>query len=282
MYLLGITSSILTIPPYKTAHMYSNAPWELLIDVYVLSAVVLLIPRRIKRFPLRSLVKVLLYGFMYPLYIIDTFCFVKFGSTLNPSMLLLMGETTSNEASEFLTSYVTTDVIFSEVGIIMLVPLLHLVCYLLCKRLHISLQLKPGKWVSLACNVIVAGLLVWLAVVSIDNKQLYVKTMTRDTIGDVEHTLAVSPRTEMYQPPMRLFFSIRSNQLIGRQLDILLDEIPCGSDSGSFQIILSGQEDEETGLPDAYGGCGDTVEPYKFRVQTSHDHLLRRRFQGLV
>ena len=79
--------------------MYSNAPWELLIDVYVLSAVVLLIPHRIKRFPLRSLVKVLLYGFMYPLYIIDTFCFVKFGSTLNPSMLLLMGETTSNEAS---------------------------------------------------------------------------------------------------------------------------------------------------------------------------------------
>lgn len=223
MYLLGITSSILTIPPYKTAHMYSNAPWELLIDVYVLSAVVLLIPRRIKRFPLRSLVKVLLYGFMYPLYIIDTFCFVKFGSTLNPSMLLLMGETTSNEASEFLTSYVTTDVIFSEVGIIMLVPLLHLVCYLLCKRLHISLQLKPGKWVSLACNVVVAGLLVWLAFVSIDNKQLYVKTMTRDTIGDVEHALAVSPRTEMYQPPMRLFFSIRSNQLIGRQLDILLD-----------------------------------------------------------
>ncbi|MCI6861447.1 MAG: phosphoethanolamine transferase CptA, partial [Prevotella sp.] len=123
MYLLGITSSILTIPPYKDAHMYSNAPWELLIDAYVLSAVVLLIPRRIKRFPLRSLVKVLLYGFMYPLYIIDTFCFVKFGSTLNPSMLLLMGETTSNEASEFLTSYVTTDVIFSEVGIIMLVPL---------------------------------------------------------------------------------------------------------------------------------------------------------------
>ena len=44
MYLLGITSSILTIPPYKDAHMYSNAPWELLIDVYVLSVWYCLFP----------------------------------------------------------------------------------------------------------------------------------------------------------------------------------------------------------------------------------------------
>lgn len=223
IYLLGIMSSILTIPPYKNAHMYSNAPWELLIDVYVLSALVLLIPRYVKRFPLRALVKAVIYGFLYPLYIVDTFCFVKFGSTLNPSMLLLIGETTSNEATEFLASYVTTDVILSEVGIITLVPLAHLVCYLLSKRLRIGWQLRINRWCSIACNVVVAGLLIWLGVNSFENKQLYVKTMSCDTIGEVEHTLAYSPHTEMYQPPMRLFFSIRSNQLIGKQLGRIIE-----------------------------------------------------------
>lgn len=223
IYLLGIMSSILTIPPYKNAHMYSNAPWELLIDVYVLSALVLLIPRYVKRFPLRALVKAVIYGFLYPLYIVDTFCFVKFGSTLNPSMLLLIGETTSNEATEFLASYVTTDVILSEVGIITLVPLAHLVCYLLSKRLRIGWQLRINRWCSIVCNVVVAGLLIWLGVNSFENKQLYVKTMSCDTIGEVEHTLAYSPHTEMYQPPMRLFFSIRSNQLIGKQLGRIIE-----------------------------------------------------------
>lgn len=223
IYLLGIMSSILTIPPYKNAHMYSNAPWDLLIDVYVLSALVLLVPRYVKRFPLRALVKAVIYGFLYPLYIVDTFCFVKFGSTLNPSMLLLIGETTSNEATEFLASYVTTDVILSEVGIITLVPLAHLVCYLLSKRLRIGWQLRINRWCSIVCNVVVAGLLIWLGVNSFENKQLYVKTMSCDTIGEVEHTLAYSPHTEMYQPPMRLFFSIRSNQLIGKQLGRIIE-----------------------------------------------------------
>ena len=101
MYLLGIVSSIVTIPNWKGAQMYENAPWELFLDVYLLSAVVYLIPECIKKFRIRLVVKALIYCFLYPLYIIDTFCFVKFGTTINPSMLLLVGETNAGEATEF-------------------------------------------------------------------------------------------------------------------------------------------------------------------------------------
>ncbi len=219
LYILGITSSIITVPNWKGAHMYSNAPYELFIDVYLLSALVLLIPRRLHRFPLRQTLKVVLYLFIYPLYVIDTFCFVKFGSTINPSMLLLLGETNSNEAGEFLASYINSDIIFSEVGIIALIPLVHLAVWLLRRKLRYSPTLLLQRWGTVACNIAIAGLIVWFAYEAWENKQLYMKTMACETIGEVEHALAIKPHTEMYQPPMRLAFSIRSNRLISKQLD---------------------------------------------------------------
>lgn len=250
LFLLGITSSIVTVPQVKGAHMYENAVWELIPDVYFISAILCLIPQYLKsrkcRFPLRTIVKALLYAFLYPLYIIDTFCFVKFGATLNPSMLLLMGETTGNEASEFLTSYVTPDVIFSEVGIIMLVPLLHVITILATRYYHKRKTGAVGSSSNYAMNGVdksvfdilrrrspfafavafLSNLLVIYGVgycvnLTYNNKVMFRDVMSLETIGEVEHHFAANPHTELYQPPMRLAFSLYSNHLISLQLDRL-------------------------------------------------------------
>ncbi|MBR4275636.1 MAG: sulfatase-like hydrolase/transferase [Prevotella sp.] len=232
MYLLGIVSSIVTVPNWKGAHMYENAPWELFVDVYLLSAIVCLVPARVKSFPLRTVVKALIYCVIYPLYIIDTFCFVKFGTTINPSMLLLVGETNSGEASEFFQSYLSPEILLTEVGIIMLVPLVHAIIdsplapFLKRGGQYVGSKMQ-GLRVSLGVRLIVdAVILALLAYAfypqSYENKALYQKTMSMKTIGEVEHSLAYHPHTEMYQPPMRLVFAIRSNQLIAKQLDILI------------------------------------------------------------
>ena len=219
MYLLGIMSSILTIPPYKTAHMYEWAPYELFADVYIISAIWLLIKGLLyrkeakdwKRKTCNWIYRILLTVFYiatYILYIADTFCFVKFGSTLNPSMLLLIGETTGNEAGEFLQSYVTPDIILSEVGLIALVPLLHAASFMVK---GFKIQDSSFKWAyNLAAGLVIVavGVCVYL---TFPNKKMYAHTMSLDTIGQVEHSLAYRPHTEMYQPPMRLAFSIRCN-----------------------------------------------------------------------
>ena len=231
LYLLGIVSSIVTVPNYKGAQMYENAPLELFLDVYALCAVLSLIPKRLRIGKLnthpRAIVKGLVYAVAYPLYIIDTFCWVKFGATLNPSMLLLMGETNSNEASEFLTTYLSADIILSDVGWFLLIGLLHIACAVLWQRLAGS-RLKRNshlpqskRWQIMwhtAGSLPIAALLLWAGNVSMENKRLFHHTMTRETIGEVEHDLAVHPHTEMYQPTMRLLFSIYSNELIARQL----------------------------------------------------------------
>ncbi len=61
----------------------------------------------------------------YTVALADVFCFVKFGSTLTPTMLLLVGETNSQETSEFFRSYFSWDVLLSGVGWVLLVALGH-------------------------------------------------------------------------------------------------------------------------------------------------------------
>ena len=228
LYLVGIMSSILTVPPYKTAHMYQWAPYELFADVYIIATIWLLIKgllykegattigRKICNWGYRLLLAVF-YVAVYVLYIADMFCFVKFGSTLNPSMLLLIGETTGNEAGEFLQSYVTPDIIFSEIGAIALVPLLHAIVAGCWSHLsHLShLPHFPYKPIFGTAVALAVGVCLYL---TYPNKQMFLHTMSLETIGKVEHSLAYRPHTELYQPPMRLAFSIRCNQLIGQQL----------------------------------------------------------------
>ena len=224
LYLLGIVSSIVTIPPYKGAEMYENAPWELFLDVYLLSALVCLVPYSIKKIRLRLILKAVIYCFMYPLYIIDTFCFVKFGTTINPSILLLVGETNSNEATEFFQNYLSPDILLTEVGVVMLVPLAHIIMVMVCRMLKFSMpkmRLKVPARIGLDVVVMVAlALSAYFG--AYENKMLYKKTMSMRTIGEVEHSLAYDPHTVLYQPTMRLAFSIRSNLLIAQQLDNLM------------------------------------------------------------
>lgn len=237
--------------------MYENAPLELFLDVYILCAVLCLIPQSLKagniRLPLRTIAKGIVYAIAYPLYLADTFCWVKFGATLNPAMLLLLGETNSNEAGEFFTSYVTADVLLSHVGWFLLIAITHVLCALYWDRTagkriaswwqRHGWRFKGWTW-NIAGSLPVAALLIWAAATSYDNKALYYHTMTRETIGEVEHDLAITPRTEMYQPAMRLLFSIYSNELIAKQLlrlketskDVRIDS--CSVTSPNIVLII--------------------------------------------
>ena len=257
LYLLGIMSSILTIPPYKTAHMYEWAPYELFADVYIISATWLLIRGLLYREKAESrkrkvcnwvywILLAVFYVAVYVLYIADTFCFVKFGSTLNPSMLLLIGETTGNEAGEFLQSYVTPDIILSEVGLIALVPLIHAGVagfwgYWTKRTNRAYKAYSAYKLIGGVAVAVAVGVCVYL---TFPNKKMYAHTMSLNTIGQVEHSLAYRPHTEMYQPPMRLAFSIRCNQLIGQQLDRLMNTIgkaevdSCSAKSPEIVLII--------------------------------------------
>lgn len=68
-----------------------------------------------------------LYIIFYAIAIVDVYCFVKFDSTLTPTMLLLVGETNSGEASEFFRSYFSWDLLSSRLGWVLLVMLVNII-----------------------------------------------------------------------------------------------------------------------------------------------------------
>ena len=96
MYVLGILCGgiLTTNPKWVATRFYANTPWELFADLYLLCALLALMPRKL-RLGLRGVLYVVLYG----LALVDVYCYQAFGSTITPSMLMLVGETDSREAS---------------------------------------------------------------------------------------------------------------------------------------------------------------------------------------
>ena len=221
LYVLGVVCAWLTLPPYKTARLYDNLYLELFFDLYVLCAVLMLVPQRVRRW-----VRGILAVALYVLAIVDVYCLVKFGSTITPTMLLLVGETDEREASEFVASFFSSDVIFSRVGWLLLIALAHVACAVCGKKILRGVRSQTfgvRSKLSVVAGLATLVLLVWSTVTSWPNKQAFWRMMNLQTPGQVEAELNRSDCANCYESPYRLAFSIRSNQLAAKQIDKLIE-----------------------------------------------------------
>ena len=234
MYILGILTAVVTLPRWR--ELYDNLYLELFFDLYIVCAVLALIPKKV-RFCIRGV----LYLILYAVAIADVYCFVNFGSTLNPSMLMLVGETNSSEASNFIAACLSTEVIFSSVGWVLLLILVQILTAFRRFRhfiwkvsvLFASFSKPLYGWLTIHIDRItrllpqVAGicciaLFIWSACTSWHNKMAIHKLMTGKTIGEVEHTLTEKDCANLYMPIYRLNFSIYANKLAANQITQLI------------------------------------------------------------
>ena len=116
MYILGMICAYAVIP--KKGELYSLAWEELFFDVYLLCVVLAVIPQKVRRW-----IRAFFYVLAYATAVVDLYCFVRFDSTITPTMLLLVGETNGDEATEFLQSYLSLDLLGSSVGLVLLLML---------------------------------------------------------------------------------------------------------------------------------------------------------------
>ncbi len=233
MYILGTVSSLITIPKYGT--LYDNTFLELFVDLYVTCAILALFPEKV-RFCLRAV----LYIILYTVAAADTYCFVNFGSTLNPSMLMLVGETNGDEAANFITACLSAEVLFSSVGWIVLLgliqaaiaifrkPLIKFYVFLITCLELASIKKKlmaiPRMTAALPACFGILCILLFLTgcVTSWHNKMATHKLMNEKTIGAVEHELTAKDCAKLYQPIHRLVFSIYANELASHQITQLI------------------------------------------------------------
>ena len=222
MYALGWMCTQLEITLHlKGAKPYELSAPELFLDIYAACVVLALIPRKV-----RYWVRALLYVALYSVALIDMFCYVKFESTLTPTMLMLFNETTKQESEEFLASYLNWEVISSYVGWILLLILTHIVWIFLRKQLgkmsnRIILP-KVNDIIPMACKAVLGIVVAWLLVDAYnqcwDNKEAMKRLFSHNTIGQVEHELTRKDRAELYLPIYRLMFSVYANHLADHQI----------------------------------------------------------------
>ena len=222
MYALGWMCTQLEITLHlKGAKPYELSAPELFLDIYAACVVLALIPRKV-----RYWVRALLYVALYSVALIDMFCYVKFESTLTPTMLMLFNETTKQESEEFLASYLNWEVITSYVGWILLLILTHIVWIFLRKQLgkmsnRIILP-KVNDIIPMACKAVLGVVVAWLLVDAYnqcwDNKEAMKRLFSHSTIGQVEHELTRKDRAELYLPIYRLMFSVYANNLADHQI----------------------------------------------------------------
>ena len=225
MFLLGYLCTQLEIMPYylrdRGAKPYELSVPELFLDIYAVCLVLTLLPRKLRLF-----VKALLYIFLYGVAVVDVYCYERFESTLTPTMLMLVGETTAQEAQEFLSGYLSWDVVTSSVGWILLLALVHLLWTCLrgafCrgrKRLILP-EFQPALITGL--KAVAGGVIAWCLydayTLTKDNKVAMGRLFSYDTIGQVEHELTKKDQANLYIPPYRLVFSIYANRLASRQI----------------------------------------------------------------
>ncbi len=225
MFLLGYLCTQLEIMPYylrdRGAKPYELSVPELFLDIYAVCLVLTLLPRKLRLF-----VKALLYIFLYGVAVVDVYCYERFESTLTPTMLMLVGETTAQEAQEFLSGYLSWDVIQTSVGWILLLALVHLLWTCLrgafCRgrnRLMLP-EFQPALITGL--KAVAGGVIAWCLydayTLTKDNKVAMGRLFSYDTIGQVEHELTKKDQAKLYIPPYRLVFGIYANRLASRQI----------------------------------------------------------------
>lgn len=184
MYVLGVVVSVVELPDKTDAKLYDNLWPELLLDLYVVCAMLALLPQRLRRW-----VRGVVCATAYVVAIADVFCFWKFGSALTPTMLLLVGETNGNEASEFLSTYINASVILSPVGWLLLIAALQLATALLLPRLRkrkVSGLILPAGMTRQArpwLEALLLGLIVGSIITSWHNKREMVVMFSQPNIG---------------------------------------------------------------------------------------------------
>lgn len=243
MYVLGIVCTYAVVPDKRGYHAWPLAPYELFFDVSILCVVLWLLPYKISLWAKR-----VIYFLFYLLVVVDVYCFVKFDTTITPTMLLLVGETDSREATEFLESYLTPDVVFSRLGWVLLVMVVHIIWAQVWRN-----RKKCLAWIKAKCNFDLKNAVRWhlaepwlglimlvLFVVSAANciadKAAFLRLMSYDNIGQVEPELTKKEKAQLYLPGYRLMFSIYANELTAKQVNKLIDNIDKAKvDSCSFR-----------------------------------------------
>lgn len=179
---------------------------QLFCDLTLLTAALLLVDGLSPR--LSKALRILLYVVFYTVALVDVACYVRLQSPITPIWVEVTLATNPQEAREALTSYLTSELLLSKVGIVVLLLLLNAGTLVLRKRICKPLPaLSPlTKWVG-GCSI----LFLWIAstVFSFEEKEYtYYRVIRQYDELQVQQIKDFNPKAKYYLPVYRLAYSL--------------------------------------------------------------------------
>ena len=260
MYLLGVLCIYTTTEQSYLPFFIKLFP-ELFLDIYIFCFIIEFIFYRWKKY-----IYVFFALIFYLIAIVDLFCSAKLGSTISPCILQLVLETNTTEATEFFNSYIGKDIIYSPVGVVIILMTSHFLIQQALPSTRIKLKYKHPTLI----NISFLSLLLICIFASSKNKYSILKTWHYKTIGEVENYLASDYYAirAQYIPIYRLAFAIHANRLTKNQIQVLIKTLKeTEVDSCSFRspnIVLIIGESYNKHHSQLYGYTMPTT-PYQLK-----------------
>lgn len=119
-----MTGFLLTILPVIELHTkllrISFFTW--IFDIYLICLFILLFPSKIRKW-----ITILIAFPFYLFAIVDVFCIITHHTNFNSEILNLILDTNNREANEYLVQYIQPGLLFSPIGIILIIIILHII-----------------------------------------------------------------------------------------------------------------------------------------------------------
>ena len=211
MYLLGmITTFIQVIELSFDIPIINFFTW--IFDLYLICIILTIVPQNIRK----GLVCFFSF-FLYSLAIIDAFCIENFQAKLGSEIINLVLETNKREASEFAGKYITSNIFFSTVTIIIALAVLHIAIAIKTIRLekHTN-RLWSNKTVRYI-SVLVISISICISLPSRIGLVMFM--FSKDAITADTHI-----SNHIFNTPFNnLLFSIKMRQLSNTELNEMID-----------------------------------------------------------
>lgn len=170
-------------------------------DLYILCAVLAIIPIRIRR-----IVRFVLYVILYGVALFDLICYVRINTQITPLFIQLVEQTNYREATEALDSYLTPSILFSKVGILLLIIIANIV---------VSLKYIPK--LKLIFNQITGSIFFILFVICFyiskdDTEYKYYRILCKYDNLTIQNKTDLELKTRYYIPIWRLIYSLSENE----------------------------------------------------------------------
>lgn len=209
--------------------------WVLFFDTYIGCALLSLTPRKV-----RPWVRGLFYVLIYWAAFIEAFLISVHGVPISPTIFLLVNETNTHEATEYLKTALSAISLMSGTGLVIGIICLHAIYSLLkfdfLQKAADAVLVRSKAFRIFASVVIIASL-----PITAHNNRCLLTALAASTTGELELLL---PKALMFMPLDRLAYSVRCNQLSAEQIDHLktsIDDVrvdSCSFTSPNIVLII--------------------------------------------